>query len=93
MSFRVSKVIDGDTFKVSPNWKWNDEEGDTVRAHGYDTPEEGQEGYQKAKEKLEDMIFGKYVELKNPVKITYGRLLCDVYVDGKDLASFFSEYK
>lgn len=93
MSFRVSEVIDGDTFKVSPNWKWNDKEGNIVRANGYDTPEKGQQGYQTAKEKLEKLILDKDVELKNPVKITYERLLCDVYVDGKNLASFFPEYK
>lgn len=90
---RVSEVIDGDTFKVSPNWEWNKEKGDTVRAHGYNTPEEGQEGYQEAKKKLKELILDKDVELKNPVKFTYGRLLCDVYVDGKNLASFFPEYK
>ena len=93
MAFKVTEVIDGDTFKVSPGWKWNDKEGDTVRANGYDTPEQGQPGYQEAKEKLEKLILGKDVELKNPIKITYGRLLCDVYIGGKNLASFFPEYQ
>lgn len=23
MSFYVTNVVDGDTFDVSPNWKWN----------------------------------------------------------------------
>ena len=93
MASKVTEVIDGDTFKVSPCWKWNDKEGDTVRANGYDTPEQGQVGYQAAKERLEELILGKDVELKNPIKITYGRLLCDVYIAGKNLASFFPEYQ
>lgn len=25
MSFTVTKVIDSDTFEVSPNWKWNEQ--------------------------------------------------------------------
>lgn len=93
MVFEVTEVIDGDTFKVSPNWKWDDKEGDTVRPNGYNTPEQGQPGYQAAKEKLEGLILGKNVELKNAIKITYGRLLCDGYIDGKNIASFFPEYQ
>ena len=93
MSFRVTKIVDGDTFEVSPNWKWNGQEGNVVRANGYDTPEEGSVGYEAAKEKLRRLIFGKDVELKNPIKITYGRLLCDVYYNGKNLADYFPEYK
>ncbi len=38
MAFKVTEVIDGDTFKVLPVWKWNDKEGDTARANGYETP-------------------------------------------------------
>ena len=93
MAFKVTSIIDGDTFKVSPKWTWNGQKGDTVRANGYNTPEQGQPGYQAAKEKLERLILGKYVELKNSIKITYGRLLCDVYIGGKNLADYFPEYQ
>jgi len=87
---KVIEVIDGDTFRVSPPWKWNHQKGDTVRPTGYDTPEKGRRGYQTAKKKLKKLILGKKVELKNPIKITYNRLLCDVYIN---LASSFPEYK
>ena len=93
MSFKVTKVIDGDTIEVSPNWKWNDKEENVVRANGYNTPEQGQPGYQAAKDKLANLILGKEVELKNPIRITYNRLLCDVYYNGKNLADYFSEYQ
>ena len=93
MSFTVIEVIDGDTFEVSPNWKWNDQTGSMVRADGYNTPEEGEPGYQTAKEKLNNLILNKQVELKNPIRITYGRLLCSVYYDGKNLAAYFPEYQ
>ena len=79
MSFKVTKVIDGATFEVSPNWKWNKQEGNVVRPTGYNIPEEGKPGYQAAKDKLTELILGEEVELKNAIKITYGRLLCDVY--------------
>ena len=93
MSFEVTNVVDGDTFEVSPNWKWNNQEGNVVRPTGYNTPEEGESGYQAAKDKLTKLILGEEVELKNAIKITYGRLLCDVYYKGKNLADYFPEYK
>jgi len=91
--FTAVRIIDGDTFEVSPNWKWNNQSGNIIRVHGYDTPEQSEPGYQEAKEKLDKLICNKAVELKNPVRITYGRLLCDVYVDGKNIADHFSVYK
>lgn len=93
MAFKVIEVIDGDTFDVSPNWSWGDQEDKRVRANGYNAPEEGQPGYQAAKEKLERLILNKEVELRNPINITYGRLLCDVYYEGKNLADYFPEYQ
>ena len=34
----VTHIVDGDTFRVSPGWKWNGFKGDTIRPTGYDTP-------------------------------------------------------
>ena len=93
MSFKVTTVIDGDTFKVSPNWKWNNETGSVVRANGYNTPEEGEPGYQAAKDKLRDLILNKEVELVKAIKLTYGRLLCDVEYNGTNLADYFPDYQ
>jgi len=93
MSFKVVEIIDGDTFKVTPNWEWDNKRDNVVRPTGYNTPEEGQPGYQVAKEKLKRLILGNYVELKNAIKITYDRLLCDVYYNGRNLADYFPEYQ
>lgn len=93
MSFKVMKVIDGDTFEVSPNWKWNGQTGNVVRPNSYNTPEKGNPDYQAAKNKLTNLIHGKEVELENVIKLTYGRLLCDVYYKGKNLANYFPEYQ
>ena len=93
ISFRATRIIDGDTFETSSNWKWNNQTGRVVRVNGYDTPEEGKSGHQSAKDKLENLILNKDVELKNPIRITYGRLLCDVYYNGKNIADYFPEYQ
>jgi len=92
MSFKVIKAIDGDTIEVTPTWNWDNQNGSIVRPEGYDTPELGQPGYQAAKDKLASLVLGKYVELKNAVKITHGRLLCEVYYNGRNLADYFAEY-
>ncbi len=93
MSFKVTEVIDGDTFKVTPNWEWAGQSGNTVRPNGYNTPEEGERGYDQATTKLSKLIQGKEVELNNPITFTYGRLLCDVYLNGNNLKNFFPEYQ
>ena len=89
MNYKVTRIIDGDTFEVLPEWEWEGQKGDVVRPRGYDTPELGQTGYQEAKNKLTNLILNKMVELKDPIKLTYGRLLCDVYYQGKSLAKYF----
>lgn len=93
MIVKVIKIIDGDTFQVSPDWKWGFKFGDRVRPTGYDTPERGQAGFEEASLKLKKLILGKKVRLLNPIKLTYGRLLCQVYFQGRNLADFFAEYK
>ncbi len=37
--FSVTSIIDGDTFAVSPEWKWNGETGTRVRPAGYNAPD------------------------------------------------------
>lgn len=89
MKHKVTRIIDGDTFEVLPNWEFEGKTGDVVRPRGYDTPERGQSGYQEAKDKLTSLILGKEVELEDPIKLTYGRLLCDVYYQDRNLAGYF----
>ena len=93
MVYKVTNVIDGDTFEVLPPWKWGDRSGIRVRPAGYNTPEEEQPGYREAKNRLKALISGKEVELKNFADIDYDRLVCDVYLNGKNLVEYFPEYK
>lgn len=92
-SFTVSKIIDGDTFVVSPGWKWNGETGDRVRPTGYDAPELGTPGGSAAKQRLAQLIRNQQVELGNVATIDRGRLVCDVFINGRKLADFFPSYR
>ena len=91
--YTVSEVIDGDTFKVKEGWKWGEKIGDIVRPTGYDAPDEGESGYEEAKQKLKKLILNEKVEIKNPQTIDdWGRLVADVYYKGKNIADYFPEY-
>ncbi len=92
MFFNVTRIIDGDTFVVSPNWEWNGYKGNRVRPIGWDAPEIGTPGYYEATCKLESLILLKNVELKNVIKLSYDRLLCTVYLNGVNIADYFKQY-
>jgi hypothetical protein len=94
MIFVISEVLDANTFKVSPIWMWEYHKGDMVKAHGYISPQTGKPDYQKALIKSKNLLQDKEVELTNPRRLTaQDQLLCDVYVEGKNLADFFPEYR
>ena len=90
--FTVISVVDGDTFDVTPEWKWNGETGTRVRPAGYDAPELHEYGGQAAKDKLTKLIHGRQVELGPAYKIDRGRLVCEVYLGNRNLAAYFPEY-
>lgn len=90
--FKVIAVIDGDTFDVTPNWQCNGSPGNRVRPIGYDAPELHEPGGLAAKQKLERLILGKMVSLGTAHRIDRGRLVCEVYFNGRNLADYFPEY-
>ncbi len=91
--FTVTAIIDGDTFEVTPRWKWNGDTGTRVRPTGYDATELHAYGGQAAKNKLSNLILGEEVDLRTAHKIDRGRLVCDVYYQGRNLADYFPEYQ
>jgi len=90
---RVSVIIDGNIFEVTPRWKWSRNTGTRVRPTGYDAIELHAYGGQAAKNKLSNLILGNEVNLQTAHKIDRGRLVCDVYFQGRNLADYFPEYK
>lgn len=91
--FTVSSIIDGDTFAVTPNWQWKGESGDRVRPTGYDAPELQAFGGEAAKNELARLILGKQIDLRSAYKVDRGRLVCDVFYAGKNLADYFAKYR
>lgn len=90
--FMVKQIIDGDTFEVNPGWKWQQQTGERIRPTGYDAPEMNTMAGQMAKARLARMIIGKQVVLGSAYRIDRGRLVCDVYLNGKKLEEYFSRY-
>ena len=77
---KVTKVIDGDTFKVSRPV----EGSQFIRMTGRDTPEKGERGYASATKKLSEQILGGEVDIV-PRGKSYGRTVADVKKDGKKI--------
>ena len=84
MKRTVTKITDGDTFEITPDWSWNGKTGNRVRPAGVEAPEKGEPGYEKAKEHLAFLLQDQEVEL-TPIKMSYDRLLCDVKVGDENL--------
>lgn len=93
-TFSVIRIIDGDTFEVTPNWKWQAQTGSRVRPAGYNAPELPLPGSSTASEQLSRLILGKTVELgaASKIEIDRGHLVCEVYFNGRNLADYFSRY-
>jgi len=73
--FGVRYVIDGDTFVLN--------NGDTIRLLGIDTPERGDANYDRTAYALQEKISGRNITLEGNTSDKYGRLLRNVYVDGR----------
>ncbi len=73
----VSKVIDGDTVIIN---------GQSVRLLGMDTDERGEKCYKEAKERLEEFVLNKKVELEKDVrnKDQYDRLLRWIFIEDEN---------
>lgn len=88
-TFQVTRIIDGDTFEVNPNWTWRGESGNRVRPTGYDAAELDSRGGAAATTRLSNLILGRSVQLGNGYRVDRGRLVCDVFFNGRNLADYF----
>jgi len=87
--FNVIRIVDGDTFDVSPDWRWNGSSGSRVSPAGYDAAERGASGGSAATRKLAGLILGKTVELGTAYRVDRGRLVCEVFFNGHNLEDYF----
>lgn len=89
-SWFVVEVVDGDTMWVQADGA----DRVKVRTIGYDTPEQGECGFEDATNYLTNLIEGKEVTLESGGASDvdkYGRLLRYVNVNGKDLGTTMIE--
>ena len=77
-TFKVTEVIDGDTFKIVSGG-----EERRVRLIGVNAPEIGKCLSQEAKEKLGGLVSGKNVVLEDQFNDPYGRIMANVFIDGR----------
>ena len=70
---KVTKVIDGDTFRTASR-------KNPVRLANVDAPEKGEPGSAKATEALRKMIEGEEVRIETVSRDQYGRAVANVYV-------------
>lgn len=73
----VDEANDGDSFITT-----NDEK---VRIAGIDTPEKGHPGAAQAKRYLKKLIDGKKVRIIPKARDKYGRIVANVYQNGRSL--------
>jgi len=83
---KVTKVLDGDTFLTNRR-KY------PVRLDGLDTPEKGQPGYQKAKQKLEKLILDKEVTIETIARDKYRRPVAKVKVGIQSVNRIMKKYQ
>ena len=91
--FEVTKILDGNTFEVKPFWKWCNENGVLVSALGYQAPAADEPGHDEIKRRLMELLFGECITLKNPVAIKNDALICEIYIQGTNLAEHFPGYR
>ena len=78
---RCVGVTDGDTIRVLTA----DQQQFRIRLAWIDAPEKGQAFSSKAKQAMSELVFAKEVELRVHAIDRYGRLVCLVFVEGKDV--------
>lgn len=71
--YMVSRVIDGDTMIIDNNQE--------IRLASVDAPEMGFCGSDRAKKRLEELVFNKKIKLSGNVNDRFGRLLVSIYVE------------
>ncbi len=74
----VTKIINGDSFEVNKRSK-------SIHILGIRAPEEGESGYEIAKNNLEKVIGGKEVELRKEGNGNHGEIVANVYLNGLNI--------
>jgi endonuclease YncB( thermonuclease family) len=90
---KVIEVISGDTFLVDRSIDYESRSFTTIKATGYNAPQEGEQEFEKAKEKLKQIILNEQIELTVLGLINRDPLECMVNHNKINIASSFLEYQ
>jgi len=93
MAFTVTNILDRGTVSVSPNWKWENHEGNVVKIFGFSPSVSSPALDSFAIGKLETLILHKSVQLKNPVQVNDNAIVCSVFLNDIDILNYFPEFK
>jgi hypothetical protein len=86
MQLFVTYVIDGESFRVNPEWRMFGERGEIVQIRGHEAPGIDHPGGLAFKERLEELVLHRSVELVNMVRIAPDVIEADVYISGQSIA-------
>jgi hypothetical protein len=92
--FNVISIIDANTIKVSPSWKWREKTGNLVKINlsidNTSIPE-----IEVFKSRLKDLLQDKFIELKNPTHIDEPeeKIYCYVFLNGVNISKYFPDIK
>jgi len=98
MPFTVTHIIDGNTIQVT-GWKWGEFRGSKVKIMGYSFNGKGVNYNLLAKNRLENLILNKEIELQNVIRAEKSILLqddiiyCSVFFNGVDISQYFPELR
>ncbi len=87
--FKVKSVIKPDTFEIYPKWSLDNINCSFIIIRGLNCPQAYEKEFLKAKDKLCELILNEDVHLKNPTILSYGRIYCDVFLNGKNILDLF----
>jgi len=77
----VYNVVDGDTVDVMVDLGFKMYSKQRIRLAGIDTPERGQEGYDKAKDRLKELVLNQEVTLYTTKASKWGYFLGEIYLE------------
>lgn len=103
--FKVEAVMNGNTIKVSPRWKWEADHattyGQLVHVDGYNIGKPEYESLAVAMletlliPKKDDLLTRNDIKLKNPTRIDpeTGTIYCGLFLNGVDISEYFGAFK
>lgn len=96
--YEVVNVIDTNLIEVKPSWTWFEVSGNIVKINGYNIRLNNQVDMQPfirklIMKRLRTLLDGKKVKLSNPTSVEQDILICEVYLDDVNIASYFPDYQ